>query len=132
LANEHVGAARMQAADRGMLIDRALAIGDAIDNDAIVVRQAGPVSASELPIRAFVVNPPFTSDDAPFQNNFGVGRHGEIVGLALHKLRRLAIEAAENVVVVHTGEAEHGCNLVDRRATDYDGDRHVLAEFLIP
>ena len=128
LERHHVGAARVQAADRGVLVNGLLAVRDAIDDEPAVVRQTAAVGAGVLAVGPLVVNPAFGGDDAALHDDLGVGRDGEVVGLTTDELGRFAVEPAEDVPVIDAGVADHRRDLVQRRASDDDRDGHVFAQ----
>lgn len=68
-----VGEAWMRAADRRSLVDCALAIGHAVDDDAGIVLHAAAVHAGEFAVRPFVVDPPFRRHDLALEHDLGVG-----------------------------------------------------------
>ena len=117
----------MQTADGRVLIDRVLAMRNAVDHKSIVMRKSATIGAGVFAVGPLVMDPAFRCNNPSFNHDLGVSRDGEIGRESLHELGRLAIEAAQDLPVVAVGVAHHGGDMVKRRAADQHGDRHVLA-----
>ena len=121
----------METADGGVLINRVLAMGNALHHEPVILRQPAAVGAGVLAVGAFVVNPALGSNDATFNDDLGVRRDRQVVGQALHQLSRRAIVAAQHLPVVRVHVGHHGRQMVQGRRADQDGNRHVLAVFAV-
>jgi len=92
-----------------------------------VVLHAAAVHSSEFAIRSLVVDPTLDRENLALENDLGVSRHEQTVGLALDEPCGVSVEAAENLEVRGLRwNASQRSDLVERRTAQHDGDRHVL------
>lgn len=86
------------------------------------------VHTGELVVRALVVGQTLGRHQLAFDDDLGVGRHQEVDGLALHELRGMAVETAEDLEVVgtrrYTGQRGH---LVDQRSAEHDRELEIAS-----
>ncbi len=126
----HIGPPWVQTTDRGVFVDHTLAVSDRSDDEGSL-QKASTVGTGVLTIRSLIVNPSFGCDDPAFDHELRIRWNRQIIGLAFYKLGWLTVEAAKDVPIVNARKADHGCDRVQSRLTNDDGDRHVFAELLI-